>query len=76
MAITQTTSSPFPQDVLQDLTQLALLVRDHIASIKEPQTLLDIVSVYEQRQVEMGNAGRVAFMGPTGTEMGANLFHK
>ncbi len=78
MAIIQTVSKPFPQAQLLDLSALAVSLRDHTESSINPETLLDITSVYEQRQLELASEEKIAWMLPEDGDgiLGVNLMHR
>ncbi|KLO13166.1 hypothetical protein SCHPADRAFT_928746 [Schizopora paradoxa] len=78
MAIVQTVSEPFNQEQLVNLSAMAKNLRDHTESCLEPKTLLDITSVYEQRQLELAKDGKFAYMLPEDGDgsLGINLMHR
>lgn len=78
MAIVQTVSKRFEQDHLLDISALAEDIRNHTEDCLEPQNLLDIVSLYDQRQLEMKKEGVYAFMLPEYGDgmLGVNLMHR
>lgn len=74
----QTVSETFPGNRLLDLGALAGLLQDHSSRVREPGALLELVSVCEQRSLEMGREGRLHWVQPTPEEgvLEANMFHK
>jgi len=78
MAIVQTISEPFPQEQLLNMSALATSLRDHTESSLKPETLLDITSVYEQRQLELAKEEKIAWMLPEDGDgiLGSNLMYR
>ncbi len=78
MAIVQTVSEPFPQEQLLNMSALATSLRDHTESSLKPETLLDITSVYEQRQLELAKEEKIAWMLPEDGDgiLGSNLMYR
>ena len=78
MAIVQTVSGTFKHEQLLDLSTMAKNLRDHTESCLEPNTLLDITSVYEQRQLELAKDSKFAYMLPEDGDgiFGINLMHR
>ncbi|KLO13161.1 hypothetical protein SCHPADRAFT_380582 [Schizopora paradoxa] len=78
MAIVQTVSEPFPTKDLFDFSALAVRLRDHTVDSMKPDTLLDITSVYEQRQLELAKKEEIAWMLPEDGDgiLGINLMHR
>ncbi len=79
MAIVQTVSEPFPQEQLLNMCPLWLpACGDHTESSLKPETLLDITSVYEQRQLELAKEEKIAWMLPEDGDgiLGSNLMYR
>ncbi|KLO09438.1 hypothetical protein SCHPADRAFT_907771 [Schizopora paradoxa] len=78
MAIVQTVSDPFPQKQLLDISFLATSLRKHTENSLKPETLLDITSVYEQRQLQLANENKIAWMLPEDGDgiLGSNLMYR
>lgn len=78
MAIILAVSHPFPRKQLYDMPALAAGLRSHTESCLEPEALLDIISAYEQRLLELGNERKIAYIMPEDGDgmLGVNLMHR